>query len=81
MPFIMQRDQMIFVIKKYYEEIESEFTISEVQKHLFEHFNISYYLRLIRDIMKNDLNLSFKKYAKRLNNVNLNRVKTLRSMY
>ena len=80
-PSIMQRDQMIFAIKKYYEEIESEFTSSEVQKHLFEHFNISCSLRLIRDIMINDLNLIFKKCATRPNNVNLNKVKTLRSMY
>ena len=80
-PSIMKRDQMIFAIKKYYEEIESEFTSSDVQKHLFEHLNISCSLRLIRDIMKNDLNLSFKKCATRPNNVNLNRVKTLRSMY
>ena len=37
-PSIMQRDQMIFVIKKYYEEIESEFTSSDVQKNLFKYF-------------------------------------------
>ena len=31
--------------------------------------------------MKNYLELSYKKYATRPNNVDLNRVKTLRSMY
>ena len=80
-PSIMQRDQMVFAIKKYYEEIESEFTSSDVQKHLFEHLNISCSLILIRDMVRNDLNLSFKKCATRPNNVNLNRVKKLRSMY
>ena len=78
---IFQRNQIIFAIKKYYEETENEFTSSDIQKYLFKDFKISWSLRLIRDIMKNDLELSYKKCATRPNNVDLNKVKTLRSMY
>ena len=80
-PTIFQRNQIVFAIKKYYEETENEFTSSDIQKYLFKDFKISWSLRLIRDIMKNDLELSYKKCATRPNNVDLNRVKTLRSMY
>ena len=68
-------------IKKYYWEFETEFTSLDIQKHLLEKWEIVCSLRMIRRIMKNDLNLTFKKSLTRPNNVDFNRVKALRSMF
>ena len=79
--YLSQRSNIIEIIKQYYEEMLTEFTSSDIQKHLLDKYQIVWSLRQIRNIMKNDLNLTYKKWASRPNNVDLNRVKALRLMF
>ena len=57
--YLSQRSNIIEIIKQYYEEMLTEFTSSDIQKHLLDKYQIVWFLRQIRNIMKNDLNLTY----------------------
>ena len=80
-PTTDEQMRIVDAIKQYYKESETDFTSADIQKHLLEKLDIAWSLRMIRKIMKSDLNLTFKKCLTRPNNVDLSRVKVLRSMF
>ena len=76
-----QRNSIKQNIMQYYIEVESEFNSVDVQKYLFEKWDIICSLKVIRDIMKNDLNFSYKKCWSRSNIVDFDKVKALRILF
>ena len=80
----MQENQMKLIkeiIMKYYMKIETEFVAADVQKHLFENYDIIWYLKTTIKIMKHDLNLTFKRWISRPNSIDFNKTAALRWMF
>ena len=65
-------------IYNYYLKIDCEFTTIDIQKNLFNEFDISLPQRLFRKIMKSDLKLTYKRCTSRPNCVNFDKVNSLR---
>ena len=68
-------------IKSYYEDWDHPFWIKDVQSALNEELKNEYPYQLIRHIMKNDLMLSFKRWASRSNIFDHDKVFLLRKLF
>ena len=69
-----QRSEIKQQIKEYYNQTETEFVSYDVQKYLFDKLNLIWSNKTIIDIMKNDLNLSFKRWLTRPNTINFDKI-------
>ena len=69
------------IIMRYYEDCKTEFTVKDVQKYLEVDHLIVLPQHIIREIMKKELRLTFKKWLSRPNNVDFDRLKVLRWMF
>ena len=76
-----QRDSIKHNIIQYYVKVESVFTSAGIQKYLNEKCNIVCSLKIIRDIMKRDLDFTYKKCKTRSNVVDFSKVKALRVLF
>ena len=74
-------DKRSFISEKiynYYLKIDCEFTTVDIQKYLFNEFEILWPQRLIGEIMKSDLKLTYKRCTSLPNCVNFDKVNSLR---
>ena len=60
---------------------EYSFTTNDVTQHVNLKLNTNYPVKLIRTIMKNELNLSYKKVKSRPNSIDLNKVESARILF
>ena len=55
--------------------------VEDVQKYLYDELKIDYPKKLISDIMKNDVNLSYKRCSSRPSSINIDRINLLRKIF
>ena len=78
---IKERHKVKAFIEDYYNNWEYPFCIKDIQNALKEEFKYDYSYQLVRDIMKNDLMLSYKRWASRSNIFNYDKVTILRKLF
>ena len=78
---IKEQKKVVKHIEKYCEACEDPFWIKDVQNSLKENFSTDYPYQLIRDIMKKDMRLSFKRVSSRPMIFDYNKIKILRTIF
>ena len=78
---ISERRVLVKAIKDIIENIDYSFNAVEITKLINEKLQSDYSWTLVRNLMKTDLNLSFKRVQPRPNSINLNRVKAIRQLF
>ena len=68
-------------ITTFYDKWSSPFTSKDVQKHLIENTSVVLPLNKLVQMMKDDLNFTYKRCISRPNNIDLERVKALRCLF
>ena len=78
---ISERRVLVKTIKDIIENIDYSFNAVEITKLINEKLQSDYSWTFVRNLMKTDLNLSFKRVQPRPNSINLNRVKAIRQLF
>ena len=78
---ISERRVLVKAIKDIIESIDYSFNAVEITKLINKKHQSDYSWTLVRNLMKTDLNLSFKRVQPRPNSINLNRVKAIRQLF
>ena len=68
------------MINKCIRNFKSTLTAKEIANKVNDELNTSYSVNIIRSIMKNDANLSFKRVKSRPNSIDLNRINSIRNL-
>ena len=69
------------LINKCIRNFKSTLTAKEITNKVNDELNTSYSANIIRSIMKNDANLSFKRVKSRPNSIDLNRINSIRNLF
>ena len=72
---------MIKTINDFLENTKHAFIVKDVADHANKELNENYPEHFIRKIMKNKLNLSYKKVKPRPNNIDMNKLKLIRALF
>ena len=76
-----KRETVVKLINKCIRNFKSELTAKEIANKVNDELNTSYSVNIIRSIMKNDANLSFKRVKSRPNSIDLNRINSIRNLF
>ena len=76
-----KRETVVKLINKWIWNFKSTLTAKEITNKVNDELNTSYSANIIRSIMKNDVNLSFKRVKSRPNSIDLNRINSIRNLF
>ena len=79
--FRTQKVKLICSIKDFMKKNWSTFTAKEVTEHVNLNANSDYSIKTIRQLMKADLNMSYKRVNSRPTNINLKTINNIRSLF